>query len=42
MLSPPISKLISTYDGYPGAVKELHQKLILKREKEVNVQSELY
>ena len=33
MLSPPISKLISTYDCYPEAVKELHQKLILKTEK---------
>lgn len=37
MLSPPISKLISTYDCYAGAVKKLHQKLKLKTEKEVSI-----
>ena len=37
MLSTPKSKLISTYDCYPGTVKELHQLLILKTEKEVSV-----
>ena len=37
MLSPPISKLISTYDCYAGAVKELLQKLKLKTEKEVSI-----
>ena len=37
MLSTPISKLISTYDCYAGAVKKLHQKLKLKTEKEVSI-----
>ena len=37
MLSPPVSKLISTYDCQAGGVKELHQKLKLKTEKEVSI-----
>lgn len=37
MLSPPISKLISTYDCFLGAEKELRQKPILKTENEVSV-----
>ena len=36
-LSPPISKWISTYDCYAGAVKELLQKLKLKTEKKVSI-----
>ena len=37
MLSPPKSKLISTYDCHLEAVNELRQKLILKTEKEGSV-----